>query len=147
MTISRTSLCVCYAVVGLLAFLGTWGNIIEPLQQQGFIQGTLQFWQDVLVNESSRFITIDTLFLSLSIVVWMTLEANRLKIPGLWLYVLFGLLVAISLAVPLFMIHRERRLAALDPASPAGTIRAIDMIALSLLAIAFTSFAVRTLLH
>lgn len=147
MTISRTSLCACYAVIGLLAFIGTWGNIITPLQQQGFIQGTLQFWQDVLVNESSRFITIDTLFLSLSVVVWMTLEANRLKIPGLWIYVLFGLFVAISLAVPLFLIHRERRLAALDPNSSAGTVRTLDVIALSLLAIAFTSFGIHTLMR
>jgi hypothetical protein len=146
MTISRTSLCVVYAVIGLLAFIDTWGNITGLLHQQGFIHGTLQFWQEVMVNGPSRFITVDTLFLSLSVIVWMTLEANRLKMRGLWLYVLFGLLVAISLAVPLFMIHRERRLAALDPNSSAGTLRSIDLIALALLAIACVCFGIRALM-
>lgn len=147
MTITRKSLCLGYALIGILALLGTWGNIPGLLQQYGFLQGTIRFWQDLLVNESSRFITIDALFLSLAVVVWMVLEARRLKIPGVWLYVAFGFFIAISLAVPLFMIHRERKLAALEPNSAAGSVQVIDIVVIGALGLAFTAYGVVALLR
>ncbi|MFN0122541.1 MAG: DUF2834 domain-containing protein [Blastocatellia bacterium] len=142
MPISRKYLCVLYALIGGLAFAGTWGNVTGLVRQHGFLRGTLKFWQDVLVNESSRFITIDILFLGLAVIVWMILEARRLRIPGIWFYVVFGLLIAISLAVPLFLIHRERTLAALDPDAPAGVAHKADIAGVLLLLLAFTAFAV-----
>jgi hypothetical protein len=141
MTISRKALCAVYALIGALAFVGTWGNVLGLVKQHGFWQGTLVFWQDVLVNEASRFITIDILFLGLAVVVWMVLEARRLKIPGVWLYVVFGLFIAISLAVPLFLIHRERKLAALEPNAPAGVVHLADLVGVILLMVAFMAFA------
>lgn len=145
MTISRNTLCIGYALIGALAFVGTWGNVLDLLREQGFVEGTLHFWRQTLVNGPSRFITVDLLFLALSVTVWMTLEARRLAMPWLWLYVALGLLVAISLAVPLFLIHRERRLAALEPGSSAGTPRSLDLLALGLLAIAVTAFGILAL--
>ncbi len=141
MTISRKTLCALYALIGGLAFVGTWGNVLGLAKQRGFWNATLIFWQDVLVNESSRFITIDILFLGLAIIVWMVLESRRLKIPGVWLYVVFGLFIAISLAVPMFLIHRERKLAALEPNTPAGTMHKADIVGVIFLLLAFTAFA------
>jgi Protein of unknown function DUF2834 len=140
MTISRKALCVVYALIGLFAFIGTWGNVLSLLPQYGFWGGTLKFWQDVLVNESSRFIAVDLLFFGLAVIVWMVLESRRLKIPGVWLYIAFGLFIAVSVTVPLFLIHRERTLAALEPNTPAGTLRAADVAGLVILAFAFTAF-------
>jgi hypothetical protein len=145
MTVSRRVLCWGYGLIAVLAFVGTWGNILGLLQQEGFLDGTVRFWQDVLVNEASRFITMDTLFLGLAVVVWMVLEARRLEIPGVWVYVVFGLLIAISAVVPLFMIHRERRLAALQPGSPAGVMRRADLVGLAVLTLAFTIYAASSL--
>jgi hypothetical protein len=142
MTISRKALCAVYALIGVAAFVGTWGNILDVVRQTGFWEGTIRFWQDTLVNESSRFITADTLFLGLAVIVWMVLEARRLKIAGVWIYVVLGLLVAISLFVPLFLIQRERKLAALEPGSPAGTLAAADVAGLVLLGITCTTYAV-----
>jgi hypothetical protein len=141
MTVSRKALCVSYGAIGLLAFIGTWGNILGVLGQSGFVGGTLTFWQDVLVNESSRFITVDILFLGLAVVLWMVLEARRLKIPGVWLYVVFGLLIAISSAVPLFMIHREITLAAAEPGTPGGSLQVTDVAGLIVCGAAFIVFA------
>lgn len=141
MTVSRKALCVAYGVLGLIALVGTWGNIIGLLGEHGFWGGTLKFWQDVLVNESSRFITIDILFLAMAVVVWMVLEARRLQIPGIWLYVMFGFLIAISLAFPLFMIHREVKLAAKEPGTPGGTLHLYDVIGLMACGLVFTIFA------
>jgi uncharacterized protein DUF2834 len=142
MTVSRKALCATYAIIGVLAAVGTWGNVLGLVTQAGFVEGTVRFWQDTLVNASSRFITADTLFLGLAVVVWMVLEARRLSMPGVWLYVVFGLLVAISIAVPLFMIHRERRLAAQGPGTPAGTLRAADAAGLFALGAVSTAYAV-----
>src|SRR5690349_10793935 len=140
MTISRKALCVVYALIGLFAFVGTWGYVLSLLSQYGFWGGTLKFWQDVLVNESSRFIAVDILFFGLAVIVWMILESRRLKIPGVWFYIVFGLLIAVSLAVPLFLIHQERILATLKPNTPAGTMHAVDAIGIVVLALAFTAF-------
>jgi hypothetical protein len=82
MTVSRKALCVLYALVGALAFAGSWGNVLGLVGELGFWAGTIRFWQDTLVNGSSRFITVDLLFLGLTVVVWMVLEARRLRIPG-----------------------------------------------------------------
>ena len=145
MAVSRKALCAAYAAIGLGAFVGTWGNILGLVGEQGFWAGTIRFWQDTLVNASSRFITVDLLFLGLAVVVWMVLEARRLRIPGVWLYVVAGLLVAISLTVPLFMIQRERKLAALEPGAPAGTLATADAVGLVVLAIVFAAYAAVTL--
>jgi hypothetical protein len=147
MTITRKSLCLGYALIGILALLGTWGNILGLLQQYGFLQGAFRFWQDLLVNESSRFITLDALFLGLAVVVWMVLEAKRRKIPGVWLYVAFGFFIAINLAAPPFMIHRERKLAALEPNSAAGSLHIVDIAVIGALGLAFTAYGVVALLR
>lgn len=96
-------------------------------------------------NESSRFITVDLLFLGLTVIVWMVLEARRLGIPGVWLYVVAGLLIAISLTVPMFMIHRELKLAALEPNSSAGSLRTADLVGIVVLGLVSTTYAVVTL--
>ena len=142
MSVPRRALCVVYAVVAVVALVGTWGNVLGAVQQYGFWEGTVRFWRDTLVNESSRFITVDILFLGLTVIVLMVLEARRLAIPGVWLYVVGGLLIAISLTVPLFMIQRERKLAAFDPGSSAGTFHATDVVGLVILALASTTYAV-----
>ena len=142
MAVSRKVLCAVYAMIGVVAFAGTWGNVLGLVGEEGFSAGTIRFWQDTLVNASSRFITVDLLFLGLAIVVWMVLEARRLRIPGVWLYVVAGLLIAISLTVPLFMIQRERKLAALEPGTPAGTLATADAVGLVVLAIVFATYAV-----
>lgn len=147
MTVSRKALCLSYGIIGLFAFIGAWGNILGLLKQRGFWGGTIKFWQDVLVNEASRFITIDLLFLGLAVALWMVLEARRLKIPGVWLYVIFGLFIAISLAVPLFMIHREIKLATKDTEAPGGTLRVLDATAIIVLGLAFTAFSIAALLR
>jgi hypothetical protein len=144
MTLSRQALCAVYAVIGITALATTWANVLGAVQQYGFWEGTVRFWQDTLVNESSRFITIDLLFLGLTAIVWMVLEARRLAIPGVWIYVVAGLLIAISLTVPLFMIQRERTLARLEPGVPGGHLAAGDvagLIALAAVSLAYATVA------
>jgi uncharacterized protein DUF2834 len=141
MTISRKVLCAIYAAIGVLALIGTWGNNIRYLDL-GFLGANVQFWTDTLVNPASRSITVDIFFFGLAIVVWMVLEARRLGMRGVWLYVVFGLLIAISLTVPLFLIQRERALAARERSDVAGSLSAGDaagLIALAALSIVYAA--------
>ncbi len=132
MTISRRLLCVAYASIGLVALVGTWGNNVAYLNL-GLLGANVHFWQETLVNPASRSITVDILLFSVAVIVWMLLEARRLAMRGVWVYVLAGAFVAISAAFPAFLIHRERTLAARDGSDCAGTLSAGDLAGLAVL--------------
>jgi hypothetical protein len=141
MTISRRVLCVVYASVGLVALAGTWGNNIEYLHL-GIVGANVHFWQETLVNPASRSITVDILCLALAAVVWMLLEAHRLSMRGVWLWVLFGVFVAMGAAFPWFMVHRELVLGKRDPSSDGGTLSAADVLGIVLVGAAVLGYTV-----
>jgi Terpene cyclase DEP1 len=143
MLVSRKWLCFVYALVALIALVGTWGNNIQYLNL-GIVGANVRFWQETFVNPASRSITVDILFLSFAAIIWMLLEARRLSMRGAWFYVLVGIFVAISAAFPAFLIQRERVLATRDESPAAGTLSAADiagLVVLGLLSLAYTYFA------
>jgi asparagine N-glycosylation enzyme membrane subunit Stt3 len=143
MPISRRALCVVYALIGIVALIGCWGNNRHYFNLSLW-QAGVHFWGDTLVNAASRSITIDIFFLLLAAVIWMLLEARRLSIRWVWLYVLFGFFVTISAAFPAFLIHRERVLARADGSTAAGTLSVLDIlgvVVLSLPSLAYTFLA------
>jgi hypothetical protein len=146
MPISRKALCFAYGLIALLAFVTTWGNAWAYVGL-GVVGSNVAFWQDTLVNPASRFLTLDVFFLGLAVFVWMVLEARRLGMRFVWLYLLFGMLVAISVTVPIFLINRERALAAREPSSTAGTLGAFDVIGLVLVTAAILVYAAITLMR
>ena len=146
MTVSRQTLCVVYGVIAALALVGTWGHNIAYLNL-GFIGANEAFWSDTLANPASRSITADIFFLGLAVFVWMVLEARRLGMRGVWLYLLFGVLIAISVTVPIFLINRERALAAAEPSSHAGHLHMLDVAGLVLTSIGMVAYAVIALRH
>jgi hypothetical protein len=139
MRISRTVLSTIYAAIALVALIGTWGNNAAYLDL-GIVGANLHFWQETLVNPASRSITVDILLLSLAVIVWMLLEARRLSMKGVWLYVLAGLFIAISAAFPAFLIHRERILARREDSTEAGSLTPADLVGLVVLAVAMVSY-------
>ena len=140
MSVSRRVLCAAYGVIAVLAVIGTWGNNL-PYLQSGFAA----FWQDTLANPASRSITVDIFFLALVVFVWMVLEARRLAMRGVWLYLIFGMLVAISVTVPIFLINRERAMAAAKPLDAAGSLHAADVAGLAAVGLGAIAYAVLTL--
>jgi hypothetical protein len=142
MSVSRRVLCAAYGVIAVLALIGTWGNNL-PYLQSGFAA----FWQDTLANPASRSITVDIFFLTLVVFVWMVLEARRLAMRGVWLYLIFGMLVAISVTVPIFLINRERAMAAARPLDAAGSLHAADVAGLAAVGLGAIAYAVLTLLQ
>ncbi len=145
MNISRRALCIFYGMVALLALVGTWYNNLQLLPGD-FVSVNIRFWADTLVNPSSRSITVDILLLSLPIVCWMLTEARRLRIPGVWLYILGGTFIAISVTFPLFMIHRERIMGSVAKDLPGGKLQMGDIVGMALLcgiSMAYTVIAIR----
>ena len=145
MTVSHRALCVTYAVIAGLALIGTWGNNL-PYVHLGFLGGNAAFWLDTLANPASRSITIDLFFLFLAVFIWMILEARRLRMRGVWLYLVFGVLIAVSVAVPIFLINRERALAA-NPSDAAGTLHWADVAGLAAAGLVVVAYAGITLVR
>lgn len=145
MPISRKVLCIAYGLITLLALVGTWGNNVAYLSL-GFVEANATFWQETLANPASRSITVDLFFLGLAMFVWMVLEARRLGMRGVWLYLLFGMLVAISVTVPIFLINRERALAAREPSSAAGTLGVFDIAGIAAVTVAIVAYTAVALL-
>jgi len=139
MTISRRVLCIVYALIGLVALVGTWGNNIDYLDL-GIVGANTRFWQETLVNPASRSITVDILCLALAAIVWMLLEARRLSMRGAWLWVLFGVFVAMGAAFPWFMVHRELTLGRKAPSSNGGTLSTADVLGIVAVGVAVLAY-------
>jgi len=119
MSSARRTLCGLYLAIAVVALIATWRQNLAFMAESGAsgVQGFVEFWPALLVNRPTVSITVDIFLFALAAVVWMVLEARRLQVRMVWLYVLFGITIAISVTFPLFLIARERRLAALEAAA------------------------------
>jgi hypothetical protein len=111
------ALCWTYAAIALGALVGTWSQNIQFLLQDdnGGLGG---FISDSYANAASASITNDVLFVALAAFVLMAVEARRLGIRHVWVYMLMSFLVAISVALPLFLLARQRKLAESEAVRP-----------------------------
>jgi len=114
MTTSRRILCTCYAVIALAALVATWSQNIEYLNSGSLLSLLPRFFGDTRVNPASQSITVDILLFFLAAAIFMVIEARKLGIRYVWAYIFGGMLLAISVTFPLFLIARERRLAGTD---------------------------------
>lgn len=109
MTTNRRILCGIYAVIAAVALFATWSqNLAYRNHPAGFLGG---FLRDLNANAATRSITLDILLFFLAGAIFMVVEARRLGIRFVWAYIIGGMLIAISVTFPLFLIARERRLA------------------------------------
>jgi len=142
MSSARRLLCGVYVAVAVLALIGTWRQNIAFMQESGlgFFDGFAAFWPALLVNRATVSITVDLFLLGLAAVIWMVLEARRLQIKHVWLYVLFSMTVAISVTFPLFLVARERRLASHAAVTTEPTPSMSDKVGLGLFAAGIVAF-------
>ena len=89
------------------------------------------------MTPASRSIACDILFFFLAAAIFMVIEARKYGVRFVWLYILAGATVAISVAFPLFLVARELRIGASDE----QRVHAVDAILLALLAVAFVALA------
>jgi uncharacterized protein DUF2834 len=135
---SRQLLCGVYALVGFVALVGTWSQNVAYVRAEegavvGFAMATARFWPETFATPASTSITVDLGLLCLALFALMIIESRRLGIRFVWLYILLGLLVAISVTCPLFLIARERRLAARGEATANLGMTRLDVLGLIVL--------------
>ena len=139
MLTSRSALSVGYALIALVALIATWSeNLAYFRAVTDFFPALGAFLHDTTVTPASRSITIDIGLFFLSAAIFMVIEARKYGIRFVWLYIFVGLFVAISVAFPLFLIARERKLT--EPGN--RSLGAIDVMALTALALVIVSLSV-----
>ena len=149
---SRLLLCLAYLAAAVLAMFGTWTQNVAYIRPEegsvlGFIYATGRFWPETLVTPASTSITVDLAVLLLPLIAFMVIEARRLGIRFVWLYVALGFLVAISVTFPLFLIAREWRLAKAGEASADLGLSRGDWIATGVISAATVGLTLWTILR
>jgi Gpi18-like mannosyltransferase len=137
-------------MIALLALVATWSQNLSYFLPEdgwfaGFVLATARFWPATLATPASTSITVDLLLLLIPLTALMVIEARRIELRFVWLYVVLGALVAISVTFPLFLIAREMRLAARGEASESLGLDRADSLVLLVLGVAIAIFSVWTL--
>ena len=119
-----------YALVAAAALAATWGQNLQYVWASGEISALNQFLPDLRANPASRSISVDIGLFLLAAAAFMVIEARRLGVRFVWLYVLFGFMIAISVTFPLFLIARELRLGPANKPDTPWSLTASDLIGL-----------------
>jgi hypothetical protein len=94
----------------MFCILGTilpYSQFIPFLMEHGF--DFQLFSEQLFINKISSFFGIDLIVTSLIFWVFVFIEGRRLEMKNLWIYIVSNLLVGVSLALPLFLLMRERK--------------------------------------
>lgn len=137
MPTSRKVLCAVYALIAVAALIATWSQTVAYIHS-GPADFFANFWHDAKVTASARNITADILMFGLSAAVLMVIEARKHGVRFVWLYILGGFFIAVSVTFPLFLIARELRIGASEP----PRLHPIDTILLALLAAGLTGLTI-----
>jgi hypothetical protein len=114
MPLARKVLCAVYALIAVVALVATWSQTVA-YTHSGLVAFFDNFWHDTRVNAASRNITADVLIFGMSVAILMVVEARKYGVRFVWLYIVGGFFVAISVTVPLFLIAREIRIGIAEP--------------------------------
>lgn len=143
MSTQQKLLCAFYGVIAIAALYATWSQNLQLMTPgMGPLDPYSVFVEQTRVNAASRSITVDIGFFLLAASAFMVIEARRLGVRFVWLYILLGFLVAISVAFPLFMVAREMRIAAMPDVPSKWSLTATDMIGLALVSAAVIGLSV-----
>lgn len=142
---ARKLLSIVYIVIAVVALVACWLQNIRFMQGAGIdlAQGFIDFWPALLANHATASITVDIFLFAFAAMIWMVQEARRLGIRMVWLYILCGFSVAISVTFPLFLAARERALASRGE-EPQGWATG-DLVGLGILGLGNIGFALWSL--
>jgi hypothetical protein len=132
---SSKVLCAIYGVIAVAALIATWSQNIAYFSTPSGLGG---FWADTKVNPASRSITVDIVLFAIAAAILMVIEARKHGVRFVWLYIVGGLLIAISVTFPLFLIAREVRVGRKEPTR----LGPVDTTALALAAVASAAFVI-----
>jgi hypothetical protein len=97
-----------YLVAAILGAILPLSQLFPFLAQYGF--DVPQLFRQLFQNHVSAFFGLDVIVSSVALWLFVFSEGRRRGMRNLWLYLLCNLAVGVSLALPLFLFFRERRL-------------------------------------
>jgi hypothetical protein len=101
-----------YILCSIAGLIITWYfNIQFMIDHAGF--SLVTFLQETFATNGSASIASDFIIVGMVFLVWSFKEAKRLDMRGWWFFFLVTFGVAMAFTMPLFMLVRERRIAAL----------------------------------
>ena len=130
-------MCGVLGFMALFALYGTWSQNLAYFADGGGPAAFGKFMLDAKVTPAGRSLGVDIAVTFYVASVLMVFEARKLGVRFVWAYVLLGLLVAISVTFPLFLIAREMKLAkgaASDPSAGKDP-QMLDIVGLAVLAV------------
>ena len=131
----QQALIAFYAFISVAALFATWSQNLQLISPgAGPLGPYVVFLDAARANPASRSITVDIAFFLLAASAFMVIEARRLGVRFVWLYILFGFLIAISVTFPLFMIAREMRLAPMAKPDTPWSLTVADVLGLAVTA-------------
>jgi hypothetical protein len=136
MPTSRKILCAVYGAIAVAGLIATFSQGLAYSHEGA--GSLLAFFNDARLLPASRAQTSGLFLVGLAAVMFMVVEARKLGIKFVWLYVAAAYIVAISAAFPVFLIAREVQISKSD----APRLRAIDTILLAVLAILTAGFTI-----
>lgn len=98
----------CWWVLAGVGLVGTWTfNLLSITAGRNYLGDWLGS------GPSVNSLVVDVLVVLLACWVFMLVEARRIGIRRVWIYLVLALVVALAFALPLFLAVRERRIRAL----------------------------------
>jgi hypothetical protein len=136
MSTASKVLCAIYAVIAIAALVATWSQNVAYLDHPARFLAA--FLDDTKTTPASRSLTVDILLFFLAAAVLMVVEARKHGIKFVWLYIVGGAAIAISVTFPLFLIAREFRIGKTAP----PRLGAADTVALAVFAIVVAALTI-----
>ncbi|HJQ23454.1 MAG TPA: DUF2834 domain-containing protein [Blastocatellia bacterium] len=96
-----------YLLLSVLGVVLPYSQLLPFLREHGMNLPLLV--EQLFANRVSAFFALDVVVSSAVLWVFVFVEGRRRRMRHLWVYVLCNLLVGVSLALPLFLYVRERR--------------------------------------
>jgi hypothetical protein len=97
-----------YLILCILGIALPYSQFIPFLLEHGL--NFEQFFEQLFINRISMFFGMDVVVSSLVLWTFIWFDGSRLKMKNLWIYIASNLLVGVSLALPLFLLMRQRKL-------------------------------------
>lgn len=102
-------LCTIYAIIAIIALIATQTNNAAFFSQPDN-GGLLGYFRAMYANPAMASASNDLLLFALAGGIYMAVEARRLHIRFVWLYIVLSIIIAISVIFPLFLIARQIKL-------------------------------------
>ena len=99
-----------YLIAAILGAILPLSQLLPFLAMHGFDMRV--FFEQLFQNHVSAFFALDVIVSSFVLWLFVFSEGRRRGMRNLWLYVVCNLAVGVSLALPLFLYFRERKLKA-----------------------------------